>query len=102
MKIKKVVKMKKKLLPDLGLEVGDKVSWHGVIGKVTLIILSVDYPIVVDFGNQVSSTDKMPNGCFMKNGLYLDWHKTPSLKKIEKLKKVKKEKAKSSKERIKP
>ena len=90
--------MKNKILPDLGLKVGDKVSWHGVIGKVTLIILSVDYPIVVDFGNQVSNTDKMPKGCFMKNGLYLDWHKTPSLKKIEKLKN---EKAKSSKKRIK-
>jgi len=82
--------MNEDILPDLGLKVGDKVSWHGVIGKVTLIIPSVDYPIVVDFGKQVSNIDEMPKGCFMNNGLYLDWHKTPSLKKIEKLKKAKK------------
>jgi len=88
MKKKKVVEMQNELLPYLGLKVGNKVEWQGVTGKVVLIITGAKYSIVVDFGDKVPCRDSLK--CFINNGLYLDWHKTPSLKKIEKLKKAKK------------
>jgi len=80
--------MNDEFLPDLGLRIGDKVIWQGAIGKVILVVPSLNYSVVVDFGGKVGN--RVSSQCFRSNGLYFDWHKTPSLKKIEKIKKVEK------------
>jgi len=67
-------------LPDLGLEVGDKVECHGVIGEVAWVSSNgVDYPIGVKF-----KLDLIVADCFLRDGRAHRWHKTTTLKLIEK------------------
>jgi len=72
--------MNEEILPDLGLEVGDKVECHGVIGEVAWVSSNgVDYPIGVKF-----KLDLIVAHCFLRDGRAYRWHKTTTLKLIEK------------------
>ena len=67
-------------LPDLGLEVGDKVECHGAVGKVDSINSnSAGYPIVVKFKSDMVALES-----FLRDGRSHRWHKTITLKLIEK------------------
>ena len=61
-------------------EVGDKVRAFGVDG-VVVVVMNAKYGIVVSFEN--TSDEKR----FTHDGVYLSWHKEPSLFLVEKAKK---------------
>ena len=73
--------MNEEILPDLGLEVGDKVEYAGVAGEVTSVTAINDHPplyIAVSF-NQGEFIE-----WFLRNGKYEAWNEIPSLKLLEK------------------
>ena len=75
--------MNDEILPDLGLEVGDKVEGYGLEGEVTSTNHSVAYPIAVKFKNADITR------WFFPDGRVETWHKIPLLKLIEKKIKLK-------------
>ena len=78
--------MNEEILPDLGLEVGDKVEYAGVEGEVVWVSSNgAEYPIGVKF-----KPDMVVVQSFLSDGRAYRWHKIPSLKLIEKKIKPKK------------
>ena len=64
--------MNEDILPDLGLEVGDKVEWDSMIGVVVFIDHSSKYPIFVKFPDPdyLVALSFMANGKFHKKSEY--------------------------------
>jgi len=64
--------MNEEKLPDLGLEVGDKVEWDSMIGVVTFIDRSSKHPIFVKFPDPdyLVALSFMANGKFHKKSEY--------------------------------
>jgi len=77
-----------KILPDLGLEVGDIVDFMGARGTVLYIDPAHVNRISVVFKN-ILNTDEEKD-YFLADGRLAPWHTIPSLKLIEKKKKPKK------------
>ena len=70
--------MNEEKLPDLGLEVGDKVELAGVVGEVNSIYSDRERPIAVWF--EYADITRW----FLPDGRVEPWHKIPSLKLIKK------------------
>ena len=71
-------------LPDLGLEVGDKVEGYGLEGEVTITDNCLSYPTIAVWFTHADITR-----WFLHDGRVESWHKIPALKLIKKKNKAK-------------